>query len=67
MDWSGLKRNKKLVFLDWIRLDRTDSTLYRTNKDPEYLQDKNYETPIPIKINNLDDNNNLQNELIKAI
>src|SRR6266540_1950275 len=40
---------------------------YRTDKDPEYLQDKNYKAPIPIKINNLDDNNNLQNESIEAI
>src|SRR6266508_1321783 len=40
---------------------------YRTDKDPEYLQDKNYKVPIPIKINNLDDNNNLQNESIEAI
>src|SRR6266498_495941 len=40
---------------------------YRTDKDPEYLQDKNYKVPIPIKINNLDDNNNIQNESIEAI
>src|SRR6266540_6242978 len=40
---------------------------YRTDKDPEYLQDKNYKALIPIKINNLDDNNNLQNESIEAI
>ena len=39
---------------------------YRTDKDPKYLQDKNYKVPIPIKINNLDDNN-LQNESIEAI
>src|SRR6266540_3439464 len=40
---------------------------YRTDKDPEYLQDKNYKAPISIKINNLDDNNNLQNKSIEAI
>src|SRR6266540_1696522 len=40
---------------------------YKTDKDPEYLQDKNYKAPISIKINNLDDNNNLQNESIEAI
>src|SRR6266498_675292 len=44
-----------------------DMCKYRTDKDPEYLQDKNYKAPIPIKINNLDDNNNLQNESIEAI
>src|SRR5947209_19948904 len=26
---------------------------YRTDKDPEYLQDKNYKAPIPIKTNSL--------------
>src|SRR6266508_3669317 len=31
------------------------------------IQKKNYKTPIPNKINNLDDNNNLQNESIEAI
>ena len=40
---------------------------YRTDKDPEYLQDKNYKAPIPIKINNSNNNNNLQNESIEAI
>src|SRR6266511_2915879 len=40
---------------------------YRTDKDPEYLQDKNYKAPIPIKINNLDDINDLQNASIEAI
>src|SRR6266542_35158 len=40
---------------------------YRTDKDPEYLQDKNYKAPIPIKINNLDDNNNIQNESTEVI
>jgi hypothetical protein len=40
---------------------------YRTDKDPEYLQDKNYKAPIPIKTNNLNDNNNLQDESIEAI
>src|SRR6266542_7003523 len=44
-----------------------DMCKYKTNKDSEYLQDKNYKTPILIKINNLDDNNNLQNESIEAI
>src|SRR6266542_4108942 len=43
-----------------------DMCKYRTNKDLKYLQDKNYKVPIPIKINNLDDNN-LQNESIEAI
>ena len=38
---------------------------YRIDKDPEYLQDKNYKAPILIKINNLDNNNNLQNESIE--
>src|ERR1044072_2105001 len=40
---------------------------YRTDKDPEYLQDKNYKALIPIKINNSNNNNNLQNESIEAI
>ncbi len=40
---------------------------YRTDKDPKYLQDKNYKASILIKINNLDNNNNLQNESIEAI
>src|ERR1043165_459730 len=40
---------------------------YRTDKDPEYLQDKNYKAPISIKINNSNNNNNLQNESIEAI
>src|SRR6266540_5106930 len=48
-------------------LEICDMCKYRTDKDPKYLQDKNYKAPIPIKINNLDDNNNLQNESIEAI
>src|SRR6266498_1842247 len=48
-------------------LEICDMCKYRTDKDPEYLQDKNYKAPILIKINNLDDNNNLQNESIEAI
>jgi hypothetical protein len=40
---------------------------YRTDKDPVYLQDKNYKAPILIKINNLNNNNNLQDESIEAI
>ena len=40
---------------------------YKTDKDPKYLQNKNYKASILIKINNLDDNNNLQNESIEAI
>src|SRR4051812_13872113 len=39
---------------------------YRTDKDPVYLQDKNYKAPIPIKIN-LNNNNNLQDESIEAM
>ena len=44
-----------------------DMCKYRTDKDPKYLQDKNYKVPIPIKINNLDNNNNLQNKSIETI
>ena len=40
---------------------------YRTDKDSEYLQNKNYKVSISIKINNLDDNNNLQNKSIEVI
>src|ERR1044071_2869000 len=39
----------------------------RTDRDSEYLQDKNYKAPIPIKKNNSDDNNNLQDESIETI
>ena len=39
----------------------------RTDRDSEYLQDKNYKAPIPIKKNNSDDDNNLQDESIETI
>src|ERR1043165_550497 len=39
----------------------------KTDRDSEYLQDKNYKAPIPIKKNNSDDDNNLQDESIETI
>src|SRR6266511_597460 len=67
------KKSKKLTLekvskrlIEVLRLNESseicDMCKYRTDKDL-----KNYKTSIPIKINNLDDNNNLQNESIKAI
>src|SRR6266496_2742885 len=72
------KKSKKLTLekvskrlIEVLRLNESseicDMCKYKTDKDSEYLQDKNYKTPISIKINNLDDNNNLQNESIEAI
>src|SRR6266511_3891641 len=71
------KKSKKLILekvpkrlIEVLRLNESseicDMCKYRTDKDPEYLQDKNYKALISIKINNLDDNNNLQNESIEA-
>src|SRR6266498_4147003 len=44
-----------------------DMCKYRTDKDPKYLQNKNYKALILIKINNLDDNKYIQNESIETI
>ncbi|UZO15892.1 uncharacterized protein OCT59_007302 [Rhizophagus irregularis] len=39
----------------------------KTDKDSEYLQNEKYKAPIPIKKNNLNDNDNLQDESIETI
>ena len=36
----------------------------KTDKDSEYLQNEKYKAPIPIKKNNLNNNDNLQDERI---
>ncbi|UZO16839.1 uncharacterized protein OCT59_008208 [Rhizophagus irregularis] len=39
----------------------------KTDKDSEYLQNEKYKAPIPIKKNNLNDNDNLQDKSIETI
>ncbi|UZO26106.1 uncharacterized protein OCT59_018354 [Rhizophagus irregularis] len=70
----GIKLNLKKVpkrLIEVLELNESSEICSmcrnKTDKDSEYLQNEKYKAPIPIKKNNLNDNDNLQDESIETI